>query len=52
MKLFWTRGFTATSLAELLEAMGIARSSFYASFHTWRELFMECLELSGDRTQP
>ncbi len=30
--------------------MGIARSSFYASFHTKRDLFIECLELFGDRT--
>jgi len=50
MKLFWVRGFTATSLPDLLEVMGIARSSFYASFHTKRDLFMECLELFGDRT--
>jgi TetR/AcrR family transcriptional repressor of nem operon len=50
MKLFWARGYTATSLPDLLEAMGIARSSFYASFGTKRELFIECLELFGDRT--
>jgi TetR/AcrR family transcriptional repressor of nem operon len=50
MKLFWVRGYTATSLADLLAAMGIARSSFYASFGTKRELFIECLELFGDRT--
>ncbi len=50
MKLFWARGYTATSLPDLLAVMGIARSSFYASFHTKRALFMECLELFGDRT--
>jgi TetR/AcrR family transcriptional repressor of nem operon len=50
MKLFWARGYTATSLSDLLQAMGIARSSFYASFGTKRKLFMECLELFGDRT--
>lgn len=50
MKLFWARGFTATSLPDLLKAMGIARSSFYASFGTKRKLFTECLELFGDRT--
>ncbi len=50
MKLFWVRGFIATSLPDLLEVMGIARSSFYASFHTKRDLFTECLELFGDRT--
>jgi TetR/AcrR family transcriptional repressor of nem operon len=50
MKLFWARGYTATSLPDLLAAMGIARSSFYASFKTKRALFIECLELFGDRT--
>ena len=50
MKLFWARGYTATSLPDLLAAMGIARSSFDASFKTKRDLFMECLELFGDRT--
>ena len=50
MKLFWVRGFIATSLPDLLDVMGIARSSFYASFHTKRDLFIECLELFGDRT--
>ncbi|KAA1193220.1 TetR/AcrR family transcriptional regulator [Pseudohalioglobus sediminis] len=50
MKLFWARGYTATSLPDLLAAMGIARSSFYASFKTKRGLFVECLELFGDRT--
>lgn len=50
MKLFWARGYTTTSLPDLLKAMGIARSSFYASFGTKRKLFTECLELFGDRT--
>jgi len=50
MKLFWSRGYTATSLPDLLKSMGVARSSFYASFGTKRELFIECLELFGDRT--
>jgi TetR/AcrR family transcriptional repressor of nem operon len=50
MKLFWARGYAASSLPDLLQAMGIARSSFYASFGTKRKLFMECLELFGDRT--
>lgn len=51
MKLFWSRGYTATSLPDLLQAMGIARSSFYATFATKRDLFTECLELFGDRTR-
>jgi len=50
MKQFWARGYLATSLADLLDAMGLARSSFYASFGTKRKLFMECLALFGERT--
>lgn len=50
MKLFWARGYSSTSLPALLAAMGIARSSFYASFGTKQQLFTQCLELFGDRT--
>jgi len=51
MKLFWARGYMATSLPDLLQTMGIARSSFYATFGTKRALFIECLVLFGDRTR-
>ena len=50
MKLFWARGYMATSLPHLLETMCIARSSFYATFGTKRKLFIDCLVLFGDRT--
>ena len=50
LKVFWRRGYAATSMPELLGAMGVARSSFYASFSSKRELFKECLELFGKRT--
>jgi TetR/AcrR family transcriptional repressor of nem operon len=50
MKIFWSRGYVATSLAELLDAMNIARSSFYATFGDKRSLFIECLNLFASRT--
>jgi TetR/AcrR family transcriptional repressor of nem operon len=48
--LFWRQGYTATSLAQLLDAMQIGRSSFYAAFGDKRSLFIECLDLFADRT--
>ncbi|MDD3765285.1 MAG: TetR/AcrR family transcriptional regulator [Nevskiales bacterium] len=49
-KLFWARGYHATALPDLLETMGIARSSFYAAFGDKRSLFAECLRRFGRRT--
>ena len=48
--LFWRQGFQATSLADLLPAMGISRSSFYAAFGDKRSFFIECLDLWAART--
>ena len=48
--LFWRKGYQATSLADLLAAMGIGRSSFYAAFTDKRTLFLECLDLFAART--
>lgn len=50
MMLFWRQGYQATSLADLLAAMGIGRSSFYAAFSDKRSLFIECLDLFAVRT--
>ena len=49
--LFWRKGYQAASLADLLEAMGIGRSSFYAAFGDKRALFVACLDLFGERTK-
>jgi AcrR family transcriptional regulator len=48
--LFWRKGYQATSLADLLAAMEIGRSSFYAAFGDKRTLFLECLDLFAART--
>ncbi|WP_397421561.1 TetR/AcrR family transcriptional regulator [Phenylobacterium sp.] len=50
MALFWRQGFQATSLVDLVAAMGISRSSFYAAFGDKRRLFVECLDLFARRT--
>jgi TetR/AcrR family transcriptional repressor of nem operon len=49
--LFWHQGYQATSLSDLLSAMGISRSSFYAAFGDKRSLFIACLDLFAARTR-
>lgn len=48
MQLFWSRGFEATSLQDLLRAMGIARSSFYQAFGSKHEVFLRAVERYRD----
>ena len=48
--LFWRKGYQASSLADLLTAMGIGRSSFYAAFTDKRSLYIACLDLFAART--
>jgi len=50
LALFWRKGYQASSLADLLAAMAISRSSFYAAFADKRTLFIECLDLFSART--
>lgn len=51
MRLFWSQGYGATSLSQLLDAASIQRSSFYAAFGDKRSLFEEVLTLFADRTR-
>ena len=48
--LFWRKGYQASSMADLVAAMGIGRGSFYAAFTDKRGLFIECLDLFAERT--
>lgn len=43
MRMFWARGYEATSLRDLLGAMNVSRSSLYQSFGDKEQLFISCL---------
>lgn len=44
MRLFWQKGFDATSIADLTAAMGIASPSLYAAFGSKEALYAEALD--------
>jgi TetR/AcrR family transcriptional repressor of nem operon len=50
MQVFWGKGYAATSLDDLLKAMGIGRQSLYDTFGGKRELFDAALERYTDRS--
>ncbi len=49
MQLFWTNGYEATGVTELLDTMGIGRQSMYDTFGNKRDLFVESLNLYVSR---
>lgn len=44
VELFWERGYEATSMADLVDHLGLARASIYATFGGKRELYLKALE--------
>jgi AcrR family transcriptional regulator len=44
MKLFWERGYEGTSFADLIAAMEISASTFYNSFGSKQQLFVETVQ--------
>lgn len=51
-RVFWTKGYEATSMADLTEAMGIGSPSLYAAFGSKEALFSEALNHYQDRNSP
>lgn len=49
MQIFWEHGYEGTSMAELMEAMGMNKPSIYAAFGNKEDLFHKALQkyLSG-----
>lgn len=48
MHLFWLQGYKATTLQDLLEAMGLSKSSFYQGFGSKKALFLRCVSRYSD----
>ena len=48
MKLFWSKGYEATSMQDLVDTLGINRFSLYNTFGDKRSLFLEALQRYGD----
>ncbi|WP_336207334.1 TetR/AcrR family transcriptional regulator [Nonomuraea sp. LPB2021202275-12-8] len=52
LELFWERGYEATSMADLVARLGVARASLYATFGGKHELYLKALERYLETTDP
>ena len=48
LHVFWRKGYKGASMNDLLDAMGIGKGSFYATFGNKRELFLTTLKRYGE----
>ncbi len=48
LELFWRRGYEATTMADLVEGLGIARASIYGTFGSKHELYLAALRRYGE----
>ncbi len=48
MEVFWCKGYEATSMTDLLEAMNLSKSSLYQTFGSKQQLFERCLTHYAD----
>jgi TetR/AcrR family transcriptional regulator, transcriptional repressor for nem operon len=47
-QLFWKKGYSNTSLRDLLKSMGIGEGSFYNTVRSKKHLYLECLKHYND----
>ncbi|GAA3013408.1 TetR/AcrR family transcriptional regulator [Streptomyces fulvorobeus] len=52
LELFWRRGYEATSIADLVEHLGIGRASIYATFGNKHELYLKALDRYSEGRDP
>lgn len=45
LRLFWCKGYEATSMQDLVDGLGLSRSSIYDTFGDKRNLFLKTVEL-------
>jgi len=47
-RVFWKKGYSGTSLRDLLKAIGIGEGSFYNTLKSKKQLYLECLKHYND----
>jgi TetR/AcrR family transcriptional regulator, transcriptional repressor for nem operon len=47
-RIFWKKGYSETSLRDLLKGMGIGEGSFYNTLKSKKKLYLECLKHYND----
>ncbi|MFB8182102.1 TetR/AcrR family transcriptional regulator [Streptomyces sp. NPDC055966] len=52
LELFWRRGYEATSMADLVEHLGIGRASIYATFGSKHELYLKAMDRYAETRDP
>ena len=48
MGVFWTKGYKATSVNDLMQAMALSKSSLYGAFGGKHAIFLECIKFYRD----
>ncbi|AQW49323.1 TetR/AcrR family transcriptional regulator [Streptomyces violaceusniger] len=52
LELFWQRGYEATSMADLVDHLGIGRASIYATFGSKHELYLKAMDRYAETRDP